>query len=371
MKRPIRRQGPACFLVAGMPLSGDVRRRGLGVALALFISLPGLAQQKADIQGRVLTDHGVAVKSATVRLETDDGELVADQPVSTAGEFYFRFIPKRNYQLIVTSEGFQQYRERLNLGEGATEYNVTVNLTPLSKGPAVAETPSLTDTQAPSEARREYGKGAKALGSHKLGDARKHLEAAVSGYPCYARAQTDLAMVLSEQKDFKGAEDALRKSISCDPGFVDGHLELGGLLNAERRFGEADTVLEQGARQAPASWQFCYQIGIAQYGLKNYETAEQEFVKAGSLTPNPPAELKVKLADVYLKESAFAKAYAAMEDYLKAKPDGRLAPRIRELMKQMESSGVLKSQSSAPTFGPQFASQEPGTSISQDRGFGP
>lgn len=349
----IRRRRPITFLVAGMSLPGNLLWRGVGVALAVFVCLPALAQQKANIEGRVLTDQGVAVKSATVRLETDDGELVADQPVSTAGEFYFRFIPKRDYQLIVTSEGFQQYRERLDLGEGATEYNVTVNLTPAGKGPAAKQTPSLTDTQAPSEARREYQKGAKALGSHKLGDARKHLEAAVNEYPCYARAQTDLAMVQSEQKDFKNAEDALRKSIGCDPGYVDADLELGGLLNAERRFGEADTILEQGARQAPASWQFCYQIGIAQYGLKNYETAEQEFAKAASLTPDPPGELKLKLADVYLKESAYPKAYAAMEDYLKSEPDGRLAPRVKEIMKQMQSSGVLKSQSSPPSFEPQ------------------
>src|SRR5580704_1694157 len=186
MKLLIRRRGLGCFLVAGMPLSGQFLQHGLGVALAFLIGVPALAQQKANIEGRVLTDQGMAVKSATVRLETDDGELVADQPVSTAGEFYFRFIPKKNYQLIVIADGFQQYKERLNLGEGATDYNVTVNLTPLGKGAAVKQTPSLTDTQAPSEARREYQKAAKALESHKLGDARKHLELAVSEYPCYA-----------------------------------------------------------------------------------------------------------------------------------------------------------------------------------------
>jgi tetratricopeptide (TPR) repeat protein len=349
----IRRPGLGCFLVAGIPLPRQFLPHGLGLALALFICVPGLAQQTANIEGRVLTDHGVTVKTATVRLETDDGELVADQPVSTAGDFYFRFIPKKSYQLVVTADGFQQYKEHVNLGEGAGDYNVNVSLTPVGKGPMVKQTPSLTDTQAPSEARREYSKGVKAIESHKLGDARKQLELAVGKYPCYARAQTDLATVLSDQKDFKGAEDALRKSIGCDPGYVDAHLKLGALLNAERKFGEADTILEQGARQAPASWQFCYQIGIAQYGLKNYEAAEQEYNKVASLTPDPPAELKAKLADVYLKESQYAKAYAAMEDYLKADPGGRFAPRVKEIMKQMQSSGVLKSQSTPPSFGPQ------------------
>ena len=336
----------------GAKASTTILALGAALALALLACSPAVAQQKANVEGRVLTDQGVAVKSATVRLETDDGELVADQPVSTAGEFYFRFIPKKNYQLIVTAEGFQTYKERLNLGEGATEYNVMVNLTPIGKKPEGSPPPSLTDTQAPAAARRDYQKGARALASRKLGDARKHLEAAVGAYPCYARAQTDLAMVLTEQKNFKGAEGALKKAIGCDPGYLDARLELGGLLNAEKRFGEAISALNQGVRQSPGSWQFYYQIGIADYGLKQYEAAEQQFKKAASLTPDPPGELKVKLADVYLKENEFSKAYAAMEDYLKVEPDGPLAPRIKEIMKEMQSSGVLKSESSPPSFGP-------------------
>jgi Tfp pilus assembly protein PilF len=351
MKPPIRRTRVGLFAAAQSRRS--LLRLSAAFAFLLALSLPASAQQKANIAGRVVTDQGMAVKSATVRLETEDGELVASLPVSTAGEFYFNFIPKRNYQLIVRADGFQEYKERLDMGEGANDYTINVTLTPLEKELAPQQPPSLTDTQAPAEARHEYQKAAKAVGSHKLGDARKHLEAAVEDYPCYARAQTDLAMVLTEQKDVKGAEEALRKSISCDPGYVDADLGLGALLNAEKRFGEAQPVLDQGARQSPSAWQFYFQMGITQYGLKNYREAEQQFTKAASLTPNPPGELKVKLADVYLKESAFPKAYAEMEDYLKTEPDGPLAPRIKQIMKQMESSGVLKSQSTAPSFGPQ------------------
>ena len=346
-----RISGP--FPLDGLPILRVTLRLGAGIIITALACASSPAQQKANIEGRVVTDQGVAVKSATVRLETDDGELVADQPVSTAGEFYFRFIPKKNYQLIVRAEGFQEYKDRLDLGEGATDYTVTVNLTPLGKGPAAKQPPSLTDTTASSDARRQYQKAARALARHKLGDARKHLEAAVSAYPCYARAQTDLAMVLTEQRDFKQAEEALKKSISCDPGYIDADLEFGGLLNAEKRFAEADTILEQGVRQSPAAWQFYYQIGIAQYGLRNYGAAELELTKAQSLAPSPPGELKVKLADVYLKENAFPKAYAAMADYLKMEPDGRLAPRVKEIMKQMQASGVLKSESSPPSFAPE------------------
>ena len=321
----------------------------LGLVLIVPDGLCGqerLLLDKVSLNGRVRTDQGITVKSATVRLETLDGQTVANQPVSTAGEFYIPAVAKRVYNLEVIAEGFETYRQEMDLEEGPNVVTVTINLLPARKMPDQTVPPSLTDTQAPKEAKREYEKGVKALQSRKLGDAKKHLEAAVSDYPCYARAQTDLGVLLSQEKNYKGSEAALKKSVTCDPGYVDAYAALGTLLNAENRYDEAISVLEQGARQAPGSWQFYYQMGVAQYRLKNYESAEQQFTKAQSLTSDPPAELEAKLADVYLKENAFQKAYAAMQGYLKAEPDGRFAPRIKEIMRQMESSGVLQAQQS-------------------------
>jgi tetratricopeptide (TPR) repeat protein len=327
---------------------------GSAVLLAMCPVAAEAQLRQVTLTGRVRTDQGIPVKSASVQLQTEDGEKVAEVPTNTAGEFYLPQVSKRNYILMIKAEGFEPYQERMDLGEGADTVIVNVTLTPLGRAPQEkGPPPALTDAQAPKEAKHEYEKAVKALQSHKLGEARKHLENAVSDYPCYARAQTDLGVVLSQDRDYKGSEAALRKSITCDAGYLDSYSALGALLNAEKRYDEALYVVEAGARQAPGSWQFYYQMGIAQYGLRHYEAAEQQFNTAASLTPDPPVELKVKLADVYLKESEFPKAYAAMEDYLKAEPDGRLAPRIKEIMKQMQSSGVLESQPTAPSFGPQ------------------
>jgi len=333
---------------------------GCGVAAAALVILvlsPCVRAQRplgitgtCSLNGQVRTNEGVVVSNATVRLETGEGENVDQRPVTTAGQFFFSDIPKGEYVLIVTAEGFETYREAVNMREGPDQFNVSVNLTPAadSSGQVHAMAPALSDAQAPKDARREYDKAGKAIASGKYGDARKHLQAAVDRYPCYARAQTQLGLVMSQQKDYKNAEAAFRKSVSCDAGYLDAYLELGQLLTAEKRFDEAAPILEQGSRQAPAYWRFYYVAGEAQYGLKHYDLAEQQFSKAKSLASAPPAELNAKLADVYLKENSFQKAYASMQDYLKADPSGRLAPRIRTIMKQMESSGVLEAQ--APEF---------------------
>ena len=310
----------------------------------LALTQASAQQQDAQLYGRVRTDQGVVLTSGCmVRLETDEEhELFGETPVNTAGEFYFLHIPKRRYQLTVTAEGFETYRMEIDFTQGANQYNLNITLTAVGKTTqAKNAAPALSDAQAPKEARREYEKAEKALEARKLDEAREHLVKAVEQYPCYARAQTDLGMVYSTQKDYTKSEAALRKSLACDPGYVDAYVDLGQLLNAEKRFGEALPVLEQGARLSPASWQFYYEMGMAQYGLKHYSEAESEYLKAQSLNSNPPAELDVKLADIYLKNGAFDKAYTKMQEYLKAEPQGRFAPRIREIMKQMQSSGVV------------------------------
>ncbi len=310
-----------------------------------------------SLNGQVRTDEGVAVRNATIRLETPEGEMVEEKPATTAGQFFFSDIPKGDYTLVVTAEGFETDRESVNMVDGPEEFNISVSLSPAGKRDQLSgEAPALSDAQAPKEAKRDYEQAVKSIGSRKYSDAGKHLQAAVDRYPCYARAQTKLGLVKTQQEDYKGAEAAFRKSISCDAGYLDAYLDLGQLLNAENRFDEAVPALKEGLRQSPASWRFYYESGVSQYGLKHYDGAQQLLEKAKSLTSDAPAELDVKLADVYLKKNSFQKAYAAMEDYLKADPDGRLAPRIRSIMKQMESSGVLQAQ--VPPFPQQVASSK-------------
>jgi tetratricopeptide (TPR) repeat protein len=353
--------GPRSTYSARLSTVARPLRRFLFVELLMLLAVcPARGQEmpsggrEANVVGRVRTDQGTVVKSATVRLETEEGQRVAEQPVNSAGEFYFSYVPKRPYVLVVTAEGFEPYRQTLDVSATANDIIANITLSPLGKlASEKTSPPALSDAQAPKEAKREYENAQKALQSHKLGDTRKHLEAAVRQYPCYARAQTDLGLLLSDQKDYKGSEAALRTSIKCDPGYLDAYSALGALLNAEKRYDEAEAVLEQAVRQAPGSWQFHFQMGVAEYGLKRYDEAEQNYRKAQSLISTPEPELNAKLADVYLRKNDFPKAYAEMQNYLKAEPHGALAPRIKDIMKQMESAGVLQAQQNAGTANPQ------------------
>jgi tetratricopeptide (TPR) repeat protein len=304
---------------------------------------PASSEQTITLEGWVHTENGQTIPSGVViRLATAEGLMVVQQSPSSAGQFEFGGLAKIAYHLTVTADGFQPYEQELDLSHSGDKAILTVYLTPL-KGTkqASSELPTLTDSKAPRKARKEFEKGERALGDKNFSEARAHFEKAVEEYPCYARAQTDLALALTTQRDRPHAEAALKKAIECDPDFVDAYSQLGWFLNGEKRFVESAAVLQEGLRRSPSAWQFYYQLGVAHYGLGDYNKAEEEYLKTESLNTEPPAEIHVKLADVYFKKSAFAKAYSEMESYLHAEPSGRFAAKIRELMKQLESAGLV------------------------------
>jgi Tfp pilus assembly protein PilF len=318
------------------------------LSIGLFAPEPAACQETVALSGQVVTYTGQTVPSSVmITLETDSGERAAQTPANTDGRFDIFGLRKLPYRLIVTAEGFETWQQDIDLGRGANQYTVRITLTPLNRVKEVPATaPALTDAQAPKTARKEYEKGSHALAARQLDEARPHLEKALSEFPCYARAQTDLAVVLTERHELPGAEAALRKAVQCDPGFPDAYTQLGQLLNAERKFAESADLLQDGLRRSPGAWQFYYQLAMAHYGLKQYSQAEEEYLKVQSINPNPPAEFHVKFADVYLKEDAYDKAYAQMQAYLQAEPEGRFAAKIKGIMRQMESSGALRA---APT----------------------
>jgi len=331
VRQPSRCPRSACLLISFL------------LGIELLAPTPAAGQGTVRLSGQVVTYTGRTVPSGvTITVETESGERAAQTPANSDGRFDLGDLRKLRYRLIVTAEGFETWQQEIDLGQGASQYTVRITLTPLNKvKESSAAALALTDAQAPKTARKEYEKGSRALAARELPDARTHLEKALSEFPCYARAQTDLAVVLTEQHELPGAEAALRKAVQCDPGFPDAYTQLGQLLNAEKKFAESADLLQDGLRRSPGAWQFYYQLAMAHYGLKQYSQAEEGYLKVQSLNPNPPAELHVKLADVYLKENAYGKAYAEMQAYLQAEPEGRFASKIKAIMRQMESSGAL------------------------------
>jgi tetratricopeptide (TPR) repeat protein len=336
----------------GLCLIGGTVRAGLAQSQR---RLPGETTESLSrlvtLGGWVHGDYGQNVPSGlTVRIETDEGMSVGEQPVNASGYFEFLGLKSAQYRLIVNATGFQPYQQDVDLRSAGNRLNISVQLSPARKSHDLSAAPSRTDGQAPGNARKEYQKASRALDGGKPSEARSHLQKAVQDYPCYARAQTDLAAVLAEQHDSSRSEAALKKSVSCDPDYLDAYAGLGRLYYDEKRYSDSVSALQEGVRRSPGSWQLYYQLGSSEYGLRDYPKAEQAYRRAESLSSALPAEVHVKLADVYLKEAAYGKAYDEMQAYVRAEPNGRFTAELKSVMKRMESDGTVRPASA--TNGP-------------------
>ena len=335
------------------------------LGLSFVASDVALAQRRipgegADSASRLVTlggwvhgEYGQGLPGGiTVRLETDEGMVGGQQPVNAGGYFEFAGLAPAYYHLTVTASGFQAYQQDVDLRSVGNRLNINVTLSPANKSKPLTSpvASSFTDNKASKKARKEYAKGARALGEGKWSEAEPHLQKAVEEYPCYARAQTDLAVALSERRQLAASEAALKKAVACDPDYLNAYAELGRLYYDENRYQDSAAALQEGLRRSPGSWQFHYQLGASDYRLREYGKAEQEYLRAESLSSSIPAEVHVKLADVYLKEAAYDKAYAEMQAYLRAEPNGPFAAELKGVMRRMESDHTV--QASHPAGAP-------------------
>lgn len=337
-----------------IPFKRAGRSRGLLPLLCLALAMPGFGQRRGGIptslsgspvvtlQGTVRMGGGERQTTpAIAQLKTAEGEVTAEEPVNAMGDFFFEDLRKQSYYLTVTAGGYVPYVQLLDLTHVGDSYSVNITLVILDPAEqTLTSTASRTEVTAPRKARKEWEQGVRALGLKKLEGAHAHLQKAVEIYPCYARAQTDLALTLMRQRDAPLAEAPLKKSIECDPDYTEAYLHLGRLLNALNRYPESRSVLAEGVRRAPSSWRLYYNLAQADEGLNNFPLAEQEFLRAQSFGPTAPV-VHEKLANLYLKEKVFTKAYAEMKAYLAADPNGKYAEKIKAVMQQLESQGLV------------------------------
>ncbi len=309
------------------------------LGLAVLLATPSVCRGSDDsIEGQVRVTTGGALPSVVrVRLEIAEGVVVAQQLVGSTGKFAFYNLKDQLYQVIVTADGYQPATAQVDMHYLASRFP-TLYLNPLppkKTPPPPAE--SMTELAAPKKAQQEYKQGYDALTKKDLASAREHLEKAIAQDPCYARALTALGVVLSLHHDLPAAESSFKKSIQCDGGFLEAFLRMQTLLDSEKKYSECENILEQGLRVMPSAWQLHYGLGIEHHHLGKYQQAEEEYLKAESLSPDVPPDVHVRLADAYLQLREYDQAYTEMQNYLRFDPNGPLASQTKDMLQQLDS----------------------------------
>lgn len=312
------------------------------VLAPLLVTTPTTAQTMLTLSGTVTTNDGLVIPSGvTVSLETLEGTPVAQQSADNNGQFSFEGLRVMNYTLTVRCKGFKTHTQEIQLRFGTNMSNVNVYLSPLNGKKVAKHAPLLSDESASKKSVKYFEKGERAFQRKKLGDAEKFFREAVNDSPCYARAWGELALVAVEDNRLKDAEAHFHKAIQCDGQFLDAYAGLAQLYKDEKRYPEAETVLQLGIQRSPATWQFYDRLGLLHYVMRKYKKSEGDFLQVLSLNPEAPPDVDAHLANAYLKEKNYDKAYSEMMKYMRADPTGRFAPSIKRVVKVMETHNLV------------------------------
>jgi tetratricopeptide (TPR) repeat protein len=334
---------PRSMRIAGKPHL----RIAACLAATVLLSAPGHCQESDNaIEGQVrVTTGGDLPSGIVVKLQVAENVVVAQQMVGKTGKFEFHNLKDKFYLLIVNADGYQPGTAQVDMQYYASRFPV-VYLTPLGpKKTSPAPSASTTDLAAPKKARKDYEQGHAALEVKDLAGARKHFEEAIETDPCYARALTELGVVLTLQGDLPSAETSFQKSIHCDGEFLEAYLQVGILLDVEKKYSESESILQQALRVAPSDWQPYYRLGAVHQHSGKYKEATDEYLKAESLSGAVPVEVHLRLADAYLQQKEYDQAYTEMQTYLQIAPDGPLANQTRSLLPQIDSMRKSDNQS--------------------------
>ncbi len=150
-------------------------------------------------------------------------------------------------------------------------------------GNVEGSTVSITNLNAPKDAKKAYENGRKEIGKKKWANAQKQLEKAVQIYPEYASAWFELGRSFEQQDKVAEARDAYQKALAADAKFINPYLQLAGLAARENKWQEVADTTDRVNKLNPFDFPAAYFYNaIAQYNLQNLDAAEksaQEAVK--------------------------------------------------------------------------------------------
>ena len=327
--------------------------RGRAVAVLAFagfvlrasslVGRPQFSGQSLSVEVRDETGHPLA-GTTKVRLERQDGTLIEERETDQEGRIHFSDLPRAPVFVVVSREGYSSVRQELGSRQALRDIFISITLVkaPSPKG----ETPSspqvrVKDLPMPRAARREHDKGMKYARKGLYDEAANHFQAAAEIYPQSPTLWNDLGTDYLRLQKPDLAESAFRKAMEADKGFAPVLFNLGLLYDSQKKFAQAEGVLVQFTMLEPGRWEGYSELGNIHLGMAQLSKAESDYRQALETHPPAPAEIHVRLANVYMASRELPKALRELETYLQLVPSGPFAPRAREVVQKMKADGVL------------------------------
>jgi Flp pilus assembly protein TadD len=289
-----------------------------------------------QIEGRLHYRNGTVGGMRVRLIRKDSLEPVGDTFSRPEGDFVFTRVTDGDYLI----ETFETDRYEATSTEVSlrprprrpTSINVFIDV-PVKNAPDTTPAGVImadVDLNVPKAALKHYRAGTKALKNGDSARAIAELREAVTAYPDYYAARLELGRNLRLEKRFIEAEEILNPLPQIAPKRAEPRLEYGIVLLELKRPDEAATELRQALQLEEANWATHLYLGWALLESRPQE-AEPQFKRALELSERKAARAHLALARLADAQGMRQLAIQHLDAYLSLMPDATDAEAARKL----------------------------------------
>ncbi|MEK6321816.1 MAG: tetratricopeptide repeat protein [Acidobacteriota bacterium] len=302
---------PIAFLFLNVVCLSIVAAAQLGVRGQIF--LPNGSPPPRPIRFTLLTDNGVRSDI----MFTDSNGRIAMNRID---------VP---YTILVETDGENYDTTRVSFNPVHAGNYIVVNLKPIidknTPSPPGLVRADTVDAHVSPKARQAYEEATKLLQARKYEQASELLKQAIALQPNYVQAHNDLGAAYMKRNQLDRAEETLRQAMKLNDRWYLPQLNLGVVLNRQRKHKGAAKLLTQLRNNHPDQPQIHPPLIEALIESHQWPQAEEELQRALAVKGSDTVDLKIKLGMVTLRQSKFPAAVAALREATSAEPDNALA----------------------------------------------
>lgn len=321
------------------------------IAILMFATDGGLSAQDFDAsRDRILTGQVITAEGGTphgrarVLLYSSLNILLAETTTNASGSYSFFGVLGGDLRVIVKLAGYQDAAGNVTVYPNSKYTSVQRIIISKIEGdtPLLSGTVDAAEAKLGPEAKTNYRLALADLDKHRFAEARDHLRLTVKLEPSFGLAHHLLGTTDSLLGDYAEAQAAFEQAIKLNPRAVDSYVGLGRALNLQSHPAEAIVALDKGLAINRGSPLGLFEKGRAQLLLQDYAGAEKSIRESLSLTPPPPSDSHLILANCYINSHRYPEAIKELKIFLTLDPHSPTASKAKEVLDRLKRSAAVQ-----------------------------
>ncbi len=327
------------------------------VLAALFVlTAPGYAQNSM-LRGKVSRIDGGVVNNASVELRGSGGAVIGQAFTRNDGDFSFSRLRPGEYEVFVTMSGYEPASQIVELRDsmrvtGASDVisevvNIEVVLRPRAE-PSLAAPGTSFAQDVPKAAREAYAKGLSKILEGKSDEGIASLREAITEFHDYFDAYLALGFEFYRLGRDGDALEALERARQINDRGAAVYYTFGMVMVRQQKYRAAEYAFGKAAElnETHVNAHFNHAVALIELALRSKNAsdartdlanADRELDRAWDLSGKRLNTVFLQRARVQEERGNKEAAARALEDYLKAEPDARDGPAVKEAIAKLRA----------------------------------